>query len=252
MLSQMLRIFGQKLSWPLLSYQLCLLWANGSFLWSHLGQLTDGSGAQHLLPLYSAAAARVARCRVPPPPLLPPSCGSAVLHQWRTGRRRVHWHMPAFRRIRDQKYGVWNLKFCAQICLHYARHFPHVCYSNICLWIVFAKGSWLQRPLWTHFIFCLPRLSEISDGSICVNLSPIEDFHFKCVQWKYNHGMGNGIEGSIIMYMSWVICTYVIHIWWYRFSSSVLNPFMLGWICALVVNMAILQLCALVRFYSHF
>ena len=123
-----------------MSCQLCLLWANGSLLWSHLGQLTDGSGAQHLLPLYSAAAARVARCRVPPPPLLPPSCGSAVLHQWRTGRRRVHWHMPAFRRKRYQKYGVWNLKFGAQICLHYARHSPNVI-------LIFANGLCLQRVL---------------------------------------------------------------------------------------------------------
>ena len=32
MLSQMLRIFGQKLSWPLLSYQLCLLWQGSLFV----------------------------------------------------------------------------------------------------------------------------------------------------------------------------------------------------------------------------
>ena len=52
---------------------------------------------------------------LPPPSPLLPSCRSAVLHQWCTGRRRVHWHMPAFRRKRDQKYGRWS----SEICWHF-------------------------------------------------------------------------------------------------------------------------------------
>ena len=63
--------------------QLWLLWANESLLWSHLGQLTDGSGAQHLLPLYSAAArvVGVPPPSLPPPSFLPISCAASVAHR---------------------------------------------------------------------------------------------------------------------------------------------------------------------------
>ena len=94
-----------------------------------------------------------------PPSLLPPSCRSAVLHQWRTGRRPVHWHMPAFRRKRDQKYGRWSFwNPCTPDIVYKRQLFFHVCFhkfTNIeCVSQAVFKRSfdlrvyyWLLGPL---------------------------------------------------------------------------------------------------------
>ena len=128
--------FWPKLNSPLLSTVVSLLWANESLLWSNLGQLTDGSGAQHLLPLYSAAGVGVPP---PPPSFLPISCAASVAHRPAPGAL-AHAGIRERKRSKVQEVEFWKLILFTAEWMHTSVRF----YFDQAVFFPCACQAWIR------------------------------------------------------------------------------------------------------------